>query len=197
MSKQIFIWVGHPREASLAGALADAYQAAANENGAETRRMDLHAMQFDPDLTYGYHQRKDLEPCLNEWRDNILWADHLVWVYPQWWGGMPAKMKGVIDRAFLPGFAMNYHESDPWWDKLLKGKSADVFITADAPDFFDRLAYGSPAKHQVTNLVLKFSGVNPVRCTQFGPIKSAKPEKIAGWIAKAAHRGKAAALSRA
>ena len=193
MGKRIAVWVGHPRENSLAGALADRYQAAAGSAGAETRRINLHDMQFDPDLSYGYHQRKDLEPCLEEWRENILWADHLAWFYPQWWGGMPAKMKGVLDRAFLPGFAMNYHTDDPWWDKLLKGRSADVFITADAPDFFDRLAYGSPAKHQVINLVLKFSGVSPVRCSQFGPVKTAKPQKIERWLDKAAGRGKAAA----
>ena len=28
------------------------------------------------------------------------------------WGGMPAKMKGVLDRAYLPGFAFSYHETD-------------------------------------------------------------------------------------
>ncbi|MAP95696.1 MAG: NADPH:quinone reductase [Ponticaulis sp.] len=188
MSKRIFIWVGHPRETSLASSLADAYTEGALLKGAEVRRMNLHDMSFDPDLTNGYHQRKDLEPCLEDWRENILWADHLAWFYPQWWGGMPAKMKGVLDRAFLPGFAMNYHTEDPWWDKLLKGRSADVFITADAPAFFDRLAYGRPAANQVTNLVLKFSGITPVRTFQFGIVKSAGPDKIRRWLNTAQKR---------
>tara|TARA_Y100000052_G_scaffold27583_1_gene36792 strand:- start:10684 stop:11268 length:585 start_codon:yes stop_codon:yes gene_type:complete len=194
MADRIFVWVGHPAQNSLSSALANAYTRGAEIGGTEIRRMNLDEMSFDPDLTNGYKQRKELEPCLEEWRENILWAEHLAWFYPQWWGGMPAKMKGVLDRAYLPGFAMNYHEDDPWWDKLLQGRSADVFITADAPDFFDRLAYGRPAQNQVVNLVLKFAGVKPVKCHQFGSAKSAKPEKISRWIARAEKRGRAIAI---
>jgi len=189
MAKRIFIWVGHPRADSLSAGLADAYQKAAEAAGAETRRMNLHDMDFDVDLTEGYHARKTLEPCLETWRENILWADHLAWFYPQWWGGMPAKMKGVLDRAFLPGFAMNYHEHDAFWDKLLTGRSADVFITADAPGWFDRLIYARPAGRQVERLVMKFSGIKPVRTFQFGTVKAAKPEKIRHWLDVAANRG--------
>ena len=193
MAKRIFIWVGHPRGTSLSHALADAYQHAAETAGAETRRMNLHEMDFDTDLTEGYHARKTLEPCLEEWREHTVWADHLVWVYPQWWGGMPAKMKGVIDRCFLPGFAMAYHEKGPWWDRLLAGRSADVFMTSDAPVIFDALSYRRAAKNQVERTVLNFAGIRPFRTFQFGPVKTAKPGKIEAWKRKAAARGGAIA----
>ena len=182
---KLFIWVGHPRETSFCHALADTYTKGAEANGADIRRINLHDMNFDPDLTFGYTQRKPLEPCLEDWRETLLWADHMLWVYPQWWGGMPAKMKGVLDRAFLPGFAMNYHADDPWWDKLLTGRTADVLITADAPSFFDKFAYGAPAQHQVKNLVLKFSGIKPRLIKQMGTVKSAKPEKLKRWLTEA------------
>ena len=197
MAARIFIWVGHPRSTSLSHGMADAFQAAAEAAGAEVRRMNLSDMEFDPDLTEGYHSRKTLEPCLEAWRENTIWANHLVWAYPQWWGGMPAKMKGVIDRCFLPGFAMAYHENDPWWDRLLAGRSADIFMTSDAPVVFDALSYGRAAKKQVMRPVLNFAGVKPARIFQFGPVKGAKPAKIEAWIAKAAARGKAAAGKRA
>ena len=101
---KIFIWVGHPRENSLCHSLADAYEAGAREKGAEIRRMNLHEMSFDPDLTHGYQQRKDLEPCLTEWRETILWADHLCWVYPQWWGRYASQNEGRYWIApFCPG----------------------------------------------------------------------------------------------
>ena len=194
MAARIFIWVGHPAKDSLSAGLAEIYGDAAASAGAEIRRMALHDMSFDPDLTDGYRQRKDLEPCLEEWRENVLWADHLAWFYPQWWGSMPAKMKGVLDRAFLPGFAMNYHEKGPWWDKLLTGRSADVFITADAPAWFDRLSYGRPARNQVTNLVLKYSGIKPVKTYQFGTVKTASEAHIRKWMdftrARGLHRGR-------
>ncbi|RIJ32063.1 NAD(P)H-dependent oxidoreductase [Henriciella algicola] len=193
MSTRIFIWVGHPRETSLSHGLADAFQQAAEEAGAEVRRMNLCDMEFDPDLTEGYHARKVLEPCLEIWRENTLWAEHLVWLYPQWWGGMPAKMKGVIDRCFLPGYAMAYHEKGPWWDRLLAGRSADIFMTSDAPVVFDAFSYRRAAKNQVERTVLNFAGVKPRKTFQFGPVKTAKPAKIEAWIRRAAARGKAIA----
>lgn len=189
MAAKIFIWVGHPRENSLSHGMADAYTRGAESNGAEVRRMNLHDMQFDPDLTFGYHQRKDLEPCLNEWRENISWCDHTCWAYPVWWGGMPAKMKGVIDRAFLPGFAMEYHEKDPWWDKLLKGRSGDVLLTSDAPAWFDQLLYRRPAANAAKRAMMEFSGIKPVRVLQVGTVKDAKDAKIKTWIDKAYRLG--------
>ena len=189
MSKKIFVWVGHPRETSLSHGMADAYSKGAQESGAEIRRMNVFDMQFDPDLTYGYHQRKDHEPCLTEFRDNILWADHLCWAYPQWWGGMPAKMKGVIDRAFLPGFAMNYHDNNAGWDKLLKGRSADILMTSDAPVWFDSFFYGRAAKNQVKRTVLWFTGVAPVHTLQVATVKGASEKAIKGWLDKAYKRG--------
>ena len=193
MAKKIFIWVGHPRETSLSHAMADAYQQAAEASGAEVRRMNLHDMQFDPDLTYGYHSRKTLEPCLEEWRDNLTWCKHTAWIYPIWWGGMPAKMKGVIDRSFLPGFAMAYHENDPWWDRLLKGRTADVVVSANAPAFFDTLMYRKPGRRQVKNTVLEFSGIKVRKIKQLGTVKTASDKKIKRWINTAAKMGASAA----
>ena len=169
--------------------MADSYTRGAISEGAEVRRMNLSEMQFDPDLTEGYHSRKTLEPCLETWRENLTWCQHTCWAYPYWWGSMPAKMKGVIDRSFLPGFAMQYHENDPWWDKLLTGRSADVMITSDSPAWFDQIMYGRPGKKQVENLILKFSGIKPVRTLQVGTVKTASEGKITDWLRKAYKRG--------
>lgn len=189
MPARIFIFVGHPRSTSLSHGMADAYQRGAESQGAEIRRMHLSDMDFDTDLTEGYHSRKTLEPSLEVWRENLVWSSHTCWAYPIWWGGMPAKMKGVIDRAFLPGFAMQYHENGPFWDKLLKGRSADLLLTSDAPAWFDKLMYGRPAKHQAARAVLKFSGIRPVRTLQVGTVKTAKESKIQNWLRTAYNRG--------
>ena len=189
MSANIFIWVGHPRRTSLSHGLADAYETSAIAAGAEVRRMNLSDMTFDTDLTEGYHSRKTLEPCLEKWRESTAWADHLVWLYPQWWGGMPAKMKGVVDRSFLPGFAMRYHDKGPWWDRLLSGRSADIFMTSDAPIIFDSMSYGRAAKNQVEKTVLNFAGVKPRKTFQFGPVKTASAKQVDSWLTTASKRG--------
>lgn len=169
--------------------MADAYAAAAQAEGAEVRRQNLAEMDFDPNLQEGYRARMELEPCLEEWRENILWANHLAWFYPIWWGGMPAKMKGVLDRAFLPGFAMTYHEKDPFWDRLLKGRSAEVFHTAHSPAFWERWVYGRPAAKQVRKLVLEFAGIQPVTIRHFGSTRNLKPAKAKQWVAAAEKAG--------
>ena len=189
MARRLFIWVGHPRESSLSHGMADAYQRGAEEQGAEVRRMHLNDMDFDPDLTFGYQQRKEHEPCLTEWRDNLQWCQHTCWAYPVWWGNMPAKAKGVIDRAFLPGFAMEYHENDPWWDKLLKGRSGDLLLTSDAPAWFDQIMYRRPAANQAKHAVMKFSGISPVKVLQVGTVKTAKQKKIEHWLNQAYKMG--------
>ena len=193
MPARIFLWVGHPRATSLSHGMADAYQRGAEASGAEVRRMNLSDMVFDPDLTEGYHARKTLEPCLEAWRENLLWANHVCWAYPQWWGGMPAKMKGVIDRSFLPGFAMKYHEKDPFWDRLLAGRRGDVLMTSDAPVWFDRLSNGRAAKLQVQKPVMKFVGIHPARILQVGPVKTSKEATLSKWMKRAERRGADAA----
>lgn len=185
MAAKLFLFVGHPRETSLSHALADAYQRGAEEQGADIRRVNLHEMAFDPDLTDGYQKRKDHEACLTEFLENTMWADHLAWFHPLWWGGMPAKMQGVIDRAFLPGITFAYHEKDPWWDKLLEGRTADVMVTADTPGFFIKWVYGNPHKNRITKQILGFCGVKVTSYSHFAAAKTAPEAKLNSWQARA------------
>lgn len=193
MARKIFIWVGHPNDNSLSHGLADAYQRGAEASGAEVRRMNLHDMAFDLDLTHGYKQRKDHEPCLTEFLENTKWAENLAWFHPLWWGGMPAKMQGAIDRTFLPGIAFDYHDDDPWWDKLLEGRTADVFVNADTPGFFIKWMYGNPHKNRMTKQILGFTGVKVKTYTHLAQAKTADKKKIAKWLAQAEKTGAKAA----
>lgn len=189
MTAKIFIWVGHPRETSLSHGLADAYQRGAESQGAEIRRMNIHDMAFDPDLTHGYQQRKEHEPALVEFIENTKWADHLAWFHPLWWGGMPAKMQGAIDRAFLPGITFAYHDDDPWWDKLLEGRTADVVVNADTPGWFLKFMYGNAHKHRITKQILGFVGVKVTSYSYFAQAKTASEAKINDWMEKVSKIG--------
>lgn len=193
MTARIFLFVGHPRAESLSGLLADAYQRGAEAAGAEVRRQNLSQMAFDPDLTHGYAQRKLLEPDLKAFRENTSWAGHLAWIHPLWWGGMPAKMQGAIDRAFLPGFAFNYHDDDPWWDRLLKGRTADVIVTADTPGFYIRWVYGNPHRKRIAKQILGFCGVKLANYAYLAPAKTADASRIENWQERAATLGAKAA----
>jgi len=193
MKSRIFIWVAHPREKSLCGALADAYQAAAIAGGAEVRRMNLSAMAFKMDFEGYGHGSNELEPDLLAWQDAMAWADHVLFVHPYWWGAMPAKAKAVLDRALTSGFGFKYHGKGMWWDKLLKGKTADVIITSDTPPLLDTLIYRRPARRVMKNQVLGFCGIKTKTIVQFGSVKVAPAKKHEKWIAQAGRMGAVAA----
>ncbi len=109
--KNILIINGHPDSESYNFALAQAYKTGAVSGGAVVEEIILRDLQFNPILNYGYRKRTTQEPDLEAAWKKIVWADHLVFVYPVWWGSTPALLKGFIDRVFLPGFAFRKKEN--------------------------------------------------------------------------------------
>lgn len=193
MSKRIFIWVAHPKAGSLCEGMADAYRAAAEEAGADVRRMDLSDMSFGTAFEGYGEDAPALEPDLLRWQENLRWADHLMIVYPYWWGSLPTKAKAVLDRALTPGFAYKYRARGIGWDKLLAGKTADLLVTSDTPPLLDTLLYWRPGRRVMKNQILGFCGIRTKNALQFGSVKTASPEKRRAWISRAGQIGARAA----
>ena len=184
MSKKILIINGHPNKNAFNYGIASAYKKGAVNSGAEVKEIIIADLDFNPNLKFGYQQRTELEPDLIEAWEKIKWAEHLVWVHPVWWGGLPAISKGFIDRLFLPGFAYQYRENSVWWDKLLKGKTAHIITTVDQPGWYYWLFYGRPSVNQLKKSTLEFCGVKPVKVTYFGIVKTATNELRKKWLDK-------------
>ncbi len=182
--KKILIINGHPNKESFNSALAEAYKKGAFASGAEVKEIVIRDLLFNPNLQFGYHKRTELEPDLLDSWEKIKWADHLVWVHPVWWGGLPAITKGFIDRLFLPGFTFQYREHSVWWDKLLKGKTAHIISTLDQPGWYYRFAFVRPSVNQLKKSTLEFCGVKPVKVTLIGPIKNATDSLRMDWLKK-------------
>lgn len=181
---KIYLILGHPDIASFNGRIADRYEIAALRAGHEVRRQNLGQLKYDPILRHGYREVQELEPDLIQAQENITWCDKLVIVYPMWWGTMPALVKGFFDRTFLPGFAFHYHDNDPWWDKLLKGRAAHVITTSDAPAPWIWLEYHSSDKHTIDNAILKFCGFKPVAFTRISRMKYLSEEQRTSQLLK-------------
>jgi len=180
--KKIALINGHPNHESFNFALAEAYKKGVENSGAEIKEIIIRDLDFNPNLQFGYQKRMDLEPDLLKAWEIIQWADHLVWVHPVWWGGLPAITKGFIDRLFLPGLAFKYRENSVWWDKFLKGKTAHIITTIDQPGWYYRMFYGRPSINQLKKSTLEFCGVKPVKVTHIGIIKNSKEEQRQKWI---------------
>ena len=188
--KKILLINGHPNKESFCAALATSYKNGALANGASIKEITIGELNFNPNLSFGYQKRTDLEPDLIEAWEKIKWADHLVWIHPVWWGGLPAIMKGFIDRVFLPGFAFQYRENSVWWDKLLAGKTAHIITTLDQPGWYYWLMNGRPSVNQLKKTTLEFCGVKPVKVTYIGRIKDSKPEERVKWLEQVTILGK-------
>lgn len=182
MGKKILIINGHPNVDSFNSAISEACKKGALMSGAVVEEITIASLSFNPNLSFGYQKRMELEPDLINAQQLILWADHLVWIHPVWWGGMPALMKGFIDRVFLPGFAFKYRENSLWWDKLLKGKTAHIITTLDQPGWYYSLVYGKPSVNQLKKSTLEFCGIKPVKVTYLGPVKSSSLKQREKWL---------------
>lgn len=182
MSRKVLIINGHPNKDSFNFAVAKAYKEGAVHASTSIKEIVIADLQFNPNLQFGYQKRTELEPDLLESWDKIQWADHLVWIHPVWWGGLPAITKGFIDRLFLPGFAFKYKENSAWWDKLLKGKTAHIITTLDQPSWYYRLFYGRPSVNQLKRSTLEFCGVKPVKVTYLGIIRNSKEKDQQKWL---------------
>ena len=172
--------VANPVKTSLSYAFGDAYEETVKVNGAEVRRFNIDEMDFDPALHNGYEEIQELENDLIAFQNAVRWADHLVFVYPNWWNTMPAKMKGLFDRAFLPGFAFKF--VDNCFTPLLKGKSGRVInIVGSSNPVFLWCAIGS-FTNELSKGILKMCGVSPVKTSSFGATRNASREKRERWL---------------
>lgn len=181
--KKILVINGNPVAESLSSALATEYIAGSENKGFEVQRIDVNKMEFDPNLKYGYKNRMEMEPDVQEAIEAVKTADHLVWVYPMWWYGMPALLKGFVDRTFLPEVAFR-SGTGKLPEKLLKGKTARIIITADTPRWYDFLMMKSPAINQLKRGTLWFSGIKPVKVSYISPIKGSPETFFEKWLKK-------------
>jgi putative NADPH-quinone reductase len=77
-----------------------------------------------------------------------------------------------------------------FWDKLLKGKTAHIITTIDQPSWYYWLAYGRPSVNQLKKSTLQFCGINPVKVSYFGIVKTANEITIQKWVLQVEALGK-------
>lgn len=134
----------HPSPASFNRAIADSVEAVSGALGHDTRCRDLYGIAFNPILskTDMHGTVQTVPQDVRQEQDFISWADMLTFVYPVWWAGMPAMLKGYIDRVLCQGFAYRLH--DDTVQGLLHGKRVLIFNTTALPSSL----YTSQGMHQ-------------------------------------------------
>lgn len=192
MAKNIVLFVGHPDSVGMCNDLAAAYESAARSAGHTVTRFDLGKMQFDPILHHGYRAMQELEPDLKQFQQAVMGCDHFVIVHPIWWVGMPALLKGLFDRAWLPGSAFRYIKMKSgkrtiFWHRLMRGKTARIIMTSGTQPLLVKFLPGNVSA-QLKWGILWFAGFS-TRVTWLGPSENVPEPRKQRWLRKVAALG--------
>jgi NAD(P)H dehydrogenase (quinone) len=182
--------IGHPTSGSFNHALAGQYAAglrAASDDASEVRVIDLAERAFDllpttrSDLRAPGGDTSHLEPRIRAFIDEVAWADHLVFFFPQWWGTYPAVLKAFLDRAVLSGTAFRYGRGQVS-TRLLAGKTARIVMTMDSPIAWNRFVYRNAAETSLKRATLGYCGVRTIGITRLTPVRFSTPDKRGAWL---------------
>ncbi|MBX9906417.1 NAD(P)H-dependent oxidoreductase [Patescibacteria group bacterium] len=186
--KKIFVLLGNPDSDSFSGTVATTYVDAAKAAGHEVERINIGDLAFDPILHKGYKEIQALEPDLVRVQEVWKWADHVVIIYPNWWCTMPALLKGMFDRMFLPGFAFNFDKQTKKIIQRLSGKSARVIVLAGTHSPFMTWWKFGDFTNEIAKGILGFAGMK-TKVSSYGPCDKVDQECRAKWLKEVAQLG--------
>lgn len=173
-------------------ALAHAYEEGAREAGHEVQRVDLAALDFPLLRSRAEWEDGRLPPSLKAAQDGIAWAQHLVFFFPLWLGGMPALLKGFLEQVARPGFALGRSSEGGWPRKLLTGRSARVVVTMGMPALVYRWVFRAHSLKALERNILGFVGIAPIHETLIGLVEGMSDKHRQGWLRRLATLGRQA-----
>lgn len=181
----------HPNPASFTHAVFDAVQTGLARAGAERQALDLYASGFDPVLVVNEeHRRRDLDKveATRGLREQLAWCDVVVFVYPVWWGGFPAMLKGYLDRTFVSGLTYSFKDRPKtavFPTGLMRGKAAHFFYTLDSPALVALLDPGWLSNYFS---VFRYCGFGPVKRHYLARLKLTTREERERWLSEVSER---------
>lgn len=166
--KKVLIVHAHPESQSFCNALKNEAVSYFQSQGAEVKVSDLYAMGFNPvgnkhDFTelqnpdfFKYqmeqvhaHQHNLFSAEVKTEMDKLEWCDTLIFNFPLWWFGLPAILKGWVDRIFAMGLV--YGAGKGVYDNgTYKNKTAFLTLTTGGPE----IAYGETGKNGNLDTIL-------------------------------------------
>jgi NAD(P)H dehydrogenase (quinone) len=179
----------HPSSKGFTHIIANKYQQTRIDAGHTCDVLDLYKEPRQDYLVYEdkHEERVDQIALREVMQARITKADELVFIHPMWWGIMPAILKNWLDVNFSSGFSHKYENHKPV--PLLKGKTARVFITSDAPAVIYSLV-GFPYKTIWSLITFRFVGIKTTSVELFGDMRNRSDDKINKILAKVASLAK-------
>jgi len=176
--------IGHPNPNSFNAAIKDRIVEVGEQKGWITVVRDLYSMNFDPILSgkdiVGF-KKGIFAPEIAEEHKHFEWADMITLVYPLWWAGLPAIMKGYLDRVLSYGFAYKYDNNGKC--PLLANKKAFMVCTlGEDIEFYERIGMIEALNKTSDFGIFGFCGTHVVDHLYFGSVSRVTPEERAEYL---------------
>ncbi len=105
----------HPWHGSFNHAVLETVTQKLDEQNTPYQIIDLTADNFNPAMTTDdlrlYSKGDSADPIVQKYRDILLKTDDIIFIFPVWWGMLPANLKGFFDKVLLKGSAFNYDKN--------------------------------------------------------------------------------------
>ncbi|MBT2162250.1 NAD(P)H-dependent oxidoreductase [Zobellia barbeyronii] len=181
--KHLIIYA-HPNAASLNFHLKQTVAETLKQQNHEVVIRNLYDLNFNPILSLedmsGQHMGEVSKDVKKE-QEYISWAEHITLIYPIWWTGMPAIMKGYIDRVFSYGFAYRY---DAGIQKGLLKKKQTTIINTHGKSQAEYESIGMDKALSLTSDtgIFKYCGLEVAQHFFFDQADRPSPERIQEWM---------------
>lgn len=173
----------HPNKNSLNGQLKETVVQQLEAQGHTVVIRDLYQMNFDPVLSLSDLIEQisgESAPAIIREQQFISWAEVITFIYPIWWTGLPAIIKGYIDRIFTYGFAYRYDQGIQ--KGLLNGKQA-IIINTQGKSHQEYQGIGMDKALKLTSEtgIYKYCGLHIKKHFFFDQADKATAEQVKGW----------------
>jgi NAD(P)H dehydrogenase (quinone) len=170
--KSLLIY-SHPNPKSFCHAILDNVKETLEGKKHDLVVRDLYSIGFDPILKASdfIARLSGKTPAdIKVEQDYIMWSDIMIVIYPIWWAGLPAMIKGYIDRVVSYGFAYS-RDDDGNVVKLLTGKKVIIFNTQGAPeDRYEKSGMFEAMKKTSDVAIYEFCGIEVLAHQFFGAV---------------------------
>lgn len=153
----------HPYEGSLNHALLNEITGKFKENQDDYQVLNLYADSFNPVLSsqdlYNYNQGISTDPLVEKYQAALAKTDELILIFPIWWYGLPAMLKGFLDRVMLPNVSYDSDDNGLLTGKLTNIKRATVLTTAGLSKKHFQQINAANVESTLINVIFKDLGI--------------------------------------
>jgi len=183
---RVLVVLAHPRSNSFNHAIGEAAVHVLEAEGHQVAFHDLYAEGFDPILVWKEIPKgSQIDRTIAMHCRDLVEAEGIIVVHPNWWGMPPAMLKGWVDRVIRPGVAYEFIEGDSGDgvpSGLLQARIALVFNTSNTPLQRELEAFGDPLQTLWKKCIFGLCGIGDFRRKSYGVVVTSTEEQRQAWL---------------